>query len=342
MSLDEDQKAYGNLDVKEGWLDLRLGNPMFLAEQWYNMLITNTHFTNNECMEYSKQRAEPWLEKEIRTLHTVIGNVRDIDSYSLVVGNGSSQVIMAAMMAYKKRGWSSVGAQTPYWPRFPVLTEYSGLTWESNTPRRDIVKIVTAPNNPNGSMGQILDHDGFGITDLNYNWPTYTDTVYNGGDQVMVYGLAKLTGHASTRVGWAFVKDSSLAHDMNYAIEVMTSGVSVDAQARAASLIKKMYNVPKYGPEKIPGPFYYAKVELKNRWARINEICSKSLAITTLSRNGMFLYAQDNTGKGLMDMAKVHSLAGNAFGETGNKFRVNIGCSTKDFNDFIERLKGVL
>jgi aspartate/methionine/tyrosine aminotransferase len=118
MGFEDDQKAYGNIEVKEGWLDLRLGNPVFLQKWWDNESIINNFFKNREIMEYSKQRGERFLTSRIAELHEAVGNVERPWDSEIVVGNGSSQVLAAAMWAFKKRGVTIVSAEEPHWPRF--------------------------------------------------------------------------------------------------------------------------------------------------------------------------------------------------------------------------------
>eukprot|EP01051_Picozoa_sp_SAG22_P022673 SAG22_NODE_5523_length_999_cov_1.715556_1_plen_78_part_00 len=51
------------------------------------------------------------------------------------------------------------------------------------------------------------------VYDRAYYWPHFTP-VQPASDEIGLYTLSKLTGHAGTRIGWALVKDEAVAARM--------------------------------------------------------------------------------------------------------------------------------
>ncbi|KAL9666951.1 hypothetical protein QQ045_001295 [Rhodiola kirilowii] len=55
---------------------------------------------------------------------------------------------------------------------------------------------------------------------------------------VNIFTISKLTGHASSRLGWAFVKDKATYERMSAYMMFSTMGASRDTQLRALKLLK--------------------------------------------------------------------------------------------------------
>ena len=68
--------------------------------------------------------------------------------------------------------------------------------------------------NPHTSAGPV-GPGASSIHDLVYNWPCYTANLSMSGRDapvgVAVFTASKLLGHASSRFGWAFVRDAVVA-----------------------------------------------------------------------------------------------------------------------------------
>ena len=73
--------------------------------------------------------------------------------------------------------------------------------------------------------------------DLAYYWPHFTPITEPKSEDVMLFTLSKLTGHAGTRVGWAFVRDERVAEEMRAFVATTSLGVPHDAQLRASSIL---------------------------------------------------------------------------------------------------------
>lgn len=59
---------------------------------------------------------------------------------------------------------------------------------------------------------------------------------YSGTD-IAMFTLSKLTGHAGSRIGWAFVEDADVAQEMTHFVHEDSHYVH-DNMARAASILE--------------------------------------------------------------------------------------------------------
>ena len=194
------------------------------------------------------------LEAHLRTLHTLCKNA-DVTSHHLVLGNGSRQLLLAAIYALRKQAGSSlfVDSKAPFYPAYgricsvnPSLGQWVGseLDWtggltiepssKSDQPiaDRDTLSIHCIPNNPDGfspSKEELerLD-DSSCILDLSYYWPHFLGAGQCAllGHKILLFSLSKLTGHGGLRFGWSWVKDEKVAQDMREYIRHHSIGVS--------------------------------------------------------------------------------------------------------------------
>lgn len=97
---------------------------------------------------------------------------------------------------------------------FQSVTEYlkSGLytwagdafTYDSDAP---YIELVTSPNNPDGYFKEPVVNRAGGklVHDLAYYWPQYTPITTPADHDLMLFTVSKCTGHAGTRIGYAFL-----------------------------------------------------------------------------------------------------------------------------------------
>lgn len=193
---------------------------------------------------------EPELAKEIRSLHSLVGNAVTKGRH-LVVGTGSTQLFQAALYALSPPGRSkptNVISAAPYYSSYPVVTDYlkseiyrwAGDAWMyKQTSNEDYyIELVTSPNNPDGFTREaVVNGSGPVIHDLAYYWPHYTPITAPADQDLMLFTVSKSTGHAGSRIGWAIVKDLEVAKKMTKYIELNTIGVSKDSQLRATRIL---------------------------------------------------------------------------------------------------------
>lgn len=307
-------------------LDLRFGNPVFLQSYWENLPTTPTV---ELPMGYTKEGLDS-LKESICNLHRRYQNV-DYKDKHIIIGNGATQLLAAAFVSYNPEGYLT--AEHPHFPRFPGIAEYVQIPfvdWDDRN-KYKAIQIITSPNNPDGKY-QNTPKSNY-ILDASYNWPQYVQfaTDYSKGP-IVIFSAAKALGLASSRVGWAFVEDKDVAYQMQQYIEMTTSGVSVDGQARVQLAIEQAM-------ESISSPFAYGASVLASRWKQINYI-KQRLPFEIISDNGMFLWAFGDGIKTFFKERDILVVDGEDCGVYDNEYvRVNIGCSNSDFIDLIERIK---
>lgn len=162
------------------------------------------------------------------------------------------------------------------------------------------IEFVTSPNNPDGklskpvlqglSVKRIFDHA--------YYWPHFTAIPHASDEDLMIFTLSKLTGHAGSRFGyslqnllpghvnntkyasyiscvgsccrWALIKDENLYNRMTMFISLNSMSISRDAQLRALKLVKVALQ------ERGRNLFTYGYEKMKYRWDKISEVFSSS------------------------------------------------------------------
>lgn len=297
-------------------LQMGYGNPAFLHPYWKNKQFN----PNAQPLSYMIGGSTS-LKTTIAELHEKYGNA-DVEDKQIVIGNGATQVLIALLHSLGKPCW----ANSPYFNRFPIFADYAGVQWDSG---KDNVQIITVPNNPDGSTDYI-QYSKTAIYDLSYHWEQYGHVTKFNKD-IMVFSLAKATGHASTRIGWAVIKDPELATQVENYIEHSTAGVSAEAQYKAESILKTQMTLLDNESSTV---FHYGKEVLKKRWDSINTKMEdgQKRPFKILNNEGMFFWAEGECPE-VFDCFK-----GNIFGDSNDKFRLNIGCDSETFDSFLRLL----
>lgn len=67
----------------------------------------------------------------------------------------------------------------------------------------NFIEFVTSPNNPDGQLKEAVlrGPNAKQIYDLAYYWPHYTAIPSPMDEDLMIFTLSKLTGHAGSRFG---------------------------------------------------------------------------------------------------------------------------------------------
>jgi L-tryptophan--pyruvate aminotransferase len=322
-------------------LDLSLGHPLYLRDYWVNASLNfnegNLTLQAHNNLAYGPHEGDSLLKNEIIRLHQTVGNAEVLDRH-ILIGHGATQVLNAVLA---QSPFPEAYARPPYFFRFPQLFEAQGLIEISGAEaqsRRNFTELVTHPSNPDFTTYKETASK-WKVHDLCYNWPQY-DKVTKRDEDIMVFSLAKCTGHAGTRIGWAIIKDEAIYHRALDFIEVATGGVSRDAQLRAAVILENQSR--RYINKQEPYcAFDIGRAILEERWMKLNLINLSSIQF--VSQRGMFLWcyvphitdAQDYMSKRF----GVVGTSGVKCGATANHVRFNIGCSNEDFDTFIERLR---
>jgi L-tryptophan--pyruvate aminotransferase len=295
-------------------IDMAWGSPAFLEDYWKNVEIKTDQIKRTNNYEFGS-RVE--LKRLIKQLHKKVKNTATTGRH-IVVASGASQIIFGLMSVLRELDptQTKAFAQPPHFSRFPILADYAKLQWTKTSGDLDTLNIITTPNNPDSALWN--KKDPCKILDLCYNWPHYGEVVVHN-HPISVFSFSKATGLASTRIGWAVIKDKILANKLEEWIENSTGGLSIDAQIKAECVLQHILDTPF---------FTYGEKLLSERWEKIKTNRVK-FPFKVLNNNGMFLWAQGKCP------SEILHIKGSSFGVTDDYFRLNIGCSPNDFERFI-------
>lgn len=288
-------------------LDLNSGSPRMFDCYWKTndvssrLVIPGSYrmgYENNGQESFFSLRA---LELLIQQVHKVVGNAVTENKH-LVIGTGSTQLYMAAIFALS--GDTSgepamVTAADPHYQLYhmvPPAMKSTLFSWGGNTSSSQVltakrtIELVTTPNNPDGLLRKpkLSGPNATSIFDLAYYWPHFTPILHPVDEDLMMFTLSKLTGHAGSRIGWAFVKDPIVAQKMQLYIIFMSLGVAHESQLRAAQLLTSLLSgIEKDGnSSKVPVNGFeevlkfsekklcisYAAALMQGRWAALKSL----------------------------------------------------------------------
>ncbi|GKU90736.1 hypothetical protein SLEP1_g4692 [Rubroshorea leprosula] len=348
------------------------GDPLFLEPFWMKHAASSALVVSGwHRMSYSYDddtSSSKVLEKHIRKLHSLVGNA-DTDNRFIIFGAGSTQVISAAIYALSPDNASSparVVASIPYYRLYKAQTEhfksvdfkFEGDTtaWRntstSNTTK--LIEFVTSPNNPDGQMNRAVLHGPYvkAIHDRAYYWPHFTPIPAPADEDLMIFTLSKLTGHAGTRFGWAVIKDKNVYERMTNHMSLNSMGVSKDSQLRALKLLKVI--LERKGRE----IFEFGYETMKARWEILNKTLSLSNRFSLQKIPPQYCnffqevkepspaYAwlkcereEDKDCHAVLKAANIMGREGSRFSAEDRYVRLSMIRRRDDFDIFIERLK---
>ncbi|KAI3675962.1 hypothetical protein L1987_85558 [Smallanthus sonchifolius] len=292
--------CYGGTDCSElspeCAADANSGDPVYLEPFWIQnaadtaVVISGWHRMSYDYVDNTMMSIE--LENHIRQLHSVAGNAVTEGRY-MVFGVGSSQLLSAAVYALSSETASSpskVLASAPFYSIYKDQTvffnsenfqfEGDANSWESSdfTNNMDVVEFVTSPNNPDGELKKSV-LGGKTIYDHAYYWPEFTPIPGPSDEDLMIFTLSKLTGHAGTRFGWAIIKDKNVYEKVLKYIYLADMGISKDTQLRVLKILK-------VANQEDGKPFFeFAYNKMRERWERLTSVFSKSTRFSIQQRH---------------------------------------------------------
>jgi histidinol-phosphate/aromatic aminotransferase/cobyric acid decarboxylase-like protein len=247
--------------------------------------------------------AVPRLEAAIRAVHALVGNAVTQGRH-LIVGIGSTELISAAMFALSTDTNGSALAepalawsQTPFYSGYMNPMVYQSRAFEfdpraalpSPSSSRRVVELVTSPNNPDGHLRTPTVTPGAGakvVMDHAYLWPHFVGMdatsgvpVDYGDDVLSLFTLSKLTGHASTRVGWAVTSCPKVAAKLKHFLRMATFGAPRESQLRAALALEHVVSTD-------GAIFTYARRLMLSRWMRLEALFGRHAAAAKASGDG--------------------------------------------------------
>jgi aspartate/methionine/tyrosine aminotransferase len=144
------------------------------------------------------------------------------------------------------------------------------------TNNEDIIEFVTSPNNPDALLRKPVVGGASAIVDHAYFWPHFTHIPAPSDEDVMLFTISKLSGHASSRFGWALIKDEKVAKRVNDYIMQNTMGASRDTQLRMLGIIKVIL-ANLHGKGDI---FAFGQDVMSAKWRKLNAVVSRSRRIS--------------------------------------------------------------
>ncbi|KAL0361822.1 UNVERIFIED_CONTAM: Tryptophan aminotransferase-related protein 4 [Sesamum radiatum] len=265
------------------------GDPLFLEPFWMQhaarsaVVVAGWHRMSYTFSDHSYISKE--LEDHIRRVHAVARNAVTKGKH-IIFGGGSTQLLAAAVYALSINLSmpAEVVAASPAYPVYKTQTdffqnthfEYDGdalLLKNSSDTTANVIEFVTSPNNPDGNLREAVVSQGASVKaiyDHAYYWPHFTAIPAPTNQDVMIFTISKLTGHAGSRLGWAFVKDEDVYQKMQSYIEQAELGIAREAQLRALKLMKAILHAD--GRE----IFEYAYKKMSDRWRKLSDIVSLS------------------------------------------------------------------
>ncbi|KAM3410134.1 hypothetical protein ACQJBY_002389 [Aegilops geniculata] len=310
---------------------------------------------------------EPDFDEQVRRLHRTVGNAA-VDGYHVLVGTGSTQLLMAALYALSPADAvepTSVVSTAPYYSWYPAVTDFlqSGLfRWagDANSFVGDAyIELVCSPNNPDGAIRDaVLGSGGAGkaVHDLAYYWPQYTPITRRADHDIMLFTMSKSTGHAGTRIGWALVKDREVARRMTKFVELNTVSVSKDSQLRAARVLRAVSDGYDGGASR-HRLFDFGRRKMAERWRMLREAAAASgifslpeetsgrcnFANETAANNHAFAWLRCDREDvedcaGFLRGHKILTRSGNQFGADPRYVRVSMLGRDDAYDIFISRL----
>ena len=271
------------------------GTPYIFEEYWVRHPEARTSILPSYHIGYGYRL--PRLERAIRSLHKMVGNA-EVDGREIVIGIGSTELISAAMYALSGElrdssstptATASVWSQSPFYSGYKMPATFfdakpfewaveshdagdHGLRVPEATATRPVIELVTSPNNPDGHTREPAvspgPHSRY-VLDHAYLWPHFTaiprTPTAHGNDTIALFTLSKMTGHASTRIGWAICSNPIHAAKLTQFINTVTFGSPRENQLRAIAALE--HANAHHGEI-----FTFARNLMLSRWQRLEEI----------------------------------------------------------------------
>ncbi|KAL8534241.1 hypothetical protein ACS0TY_010297 [Phlomoides rotata] len=382
---DNENGSTPNHQLLEAIVNLDHGDPTMYEWYWREVgercSVTLSGF---ECLSYfANARNVCWfleakLEEEIHKVHQSVGNAVT-ENRHVVVGTGSSQLILAAIYALSSHPLLhhpnpvNVVSAAPYYSAYPEMTDILRsrlFKWGGDArcfnEEGPYIELVTSPNNPDGVMREAMvkgggkgQGQGMLIHDLAYYWPQYTAITSPLDHDIMLFTISKCTGHAGSRIGWAVVKDENVARKMVKFMEVSTIGVSKEAQLRAANILETIsLSLSCQNSNELDNFFQHSRRLLAERWNKLRDSL-KSNPLFHLSKYPTpycnffkkstetypaFAWMKCKEGLDCEKLLREHKIltrSGTKFGSEAEYVRISMLGRDEEFDVFVQRLQTI-
>jgi aspartate/methionine/tyrosine aminotransferase len=317
-------------------------DPLIFRDWWTACGVLPAIMTQQVLVhEYKENEFEP-LIAATHKFHQTFGT--DAPFASIVYGNGSTQVINAILYAISRKFNRTiiVGYEPPvYILMHEFLTNCKMIEITFDLTRTDIdVEIVIDPNNPSGEHRIHKSKATYVIYDRAYNWPIYIDShtakTSPENNHITVYTISKALGMGGLHLGWAFINDPNLTKEIQRALVVMGTCPN-SFGIEAATYI---FNNFVHRTDLIHSYCNDLKTLIDSR-RKLLSSCPQFIVTNT---SGPYAWIKSNTNlepdiaKFLLERYNIQVYSGVQFESTPEYARLSLICSTKDFNEAINRL----
>ena len=368
-------------------IDVNSGSPEVFVEYWAQHSLTST-IKMSHRIGYGPRPVWDRLEKAVRAVHKLVNNV-DAEGKFLVFADGATPLISVAQMVARDRALEGQGTcqaagndsdvqscvlpKTKVWAQKPFYSGYNPVSFPAvlefaaeNTTAElageaDVLEFVTTPNNPDGDLRTKEMPTRTAIWDMAYYWPMYTamegPQKGMGADDISLWTMSKLTGHASARIGWAFVNDEGTRNKM----QAMACPIGCPLQSQMFAITALEHVVETKGQL-----LTWGRQQFQRRWVRLKELFASTrsfeIANKVETRTDSWSGATGNAyeattpylwfnitqnhpilnGRSLTDLLKENGIAGRNgefFGASDEHMRISLFCASSTFDIFIRRMK---
>ncbi|KAL6984258.1 hypothetical protein U1Q18_017635 [Sarracenia purpurea var. burkii] len=354
--------------------DVESGNPLFLEPFWMQkaassaVLVAGWHRMGYAYNDHSSISEE--LQRRIQELHSAVGNAVTAGRF-IVFGAGSTQLLNAAVHALSLANPSlpaGVVATPPFYPAYKTQTDFfrsmdykfvgDASLWKNVTDvNMNIIEFVTSPNNPDCQLKKSVVESPYAKTihDHAYYWPHFTAIPAPADEDLMIFTLSKLTGHAGSRFGWALIKDEALYKTMSTYVTQNSLGVSHDTQLVALKLIKSV--LQENGRE----IFDFGFQTMRSRWENLKTVLSASKRFSVQEIEPQFCtfyqkvrgpspaYAwlkcereEDKECYQVLRAAGIEGRDGNKFGAYSQYVRLSLIKTQDDFDLLLQKMNALV
>jgi bifunctional pyridoxal-dependent enzyme with beta-cystathionase and maltose regulon repressor activities len=341
---------------------LKLTRGIYLMEEWWKERNLKVSYSITDYNQYYLH-AIPQLELFVREFHRIIAPQQQLDDKNLIFGLGATQLLHAAIYALcivhaggrKKEKFIEASPlyfthQTPGYLDTKELIESfkefnaQWIDFESHQSIAflNLVELITSPNNPDSRYLTQETRARYIVNDRVNLWPFFMtnsqDKYLNETleqDIISVFSLPKILSFSGSRVGYAFISDPRVAKYMKYFIMLETHGLSSDGQIRCLTALRYLIenNLVKEYIDCISEQF-------STRWDLINKIIPNT-EIKLLNQDGpnIWIKTPSNAQRYLFDKYKIIATYGPEYGASDEYARLNMQCTTNEFQELLHRLE---
>lgn len=343
---------------------LWLTRGMYLIEEWWKQHNIRITYRITDFTQYYLKGVKE-LEKYIRALHQEVAPHQSLDQYQLVLGLGATQIIHAAIYAacvgHARRSSHAdhldlerlyFTHQTPGFLDSKEMIEtlhQMNARWidcehAHEVNRHDLVEIVTFPNNPDGKILKPVTDAHRIIKDCVNNWPFYLtampgeymrETLDN--EWIIVFSLAKILSFSGSRVGYAFVKDLDVAHNMRHFIIRDTHGTASDGQIHCLFALKYLLE-----QDKLHEYIDWITQQMVERWERLRD-AMQATDMQLLNEQGPNAWVKTPTTAEnyLRKKYRIVATYGPEYGVNDKYARISMTCSNNEYEEMLRRFRNL-